>query len=209
MNDGSFDLVLMDAHMPEMDGLEATRLIRAHPEHGRVLIIGLTAEAFVNQHKALREAGMNAIVTKPFTDNDLISAIWANLEPGEAPADAPSEAPGEDDWKAEGEAGFKAFAEARDPAMIRKLLELGRKTTADRLRELQAAVAAGDSEQIRFSAHTIKGACGTMFAIKLSGLALEIEQVHEDIAAVAEKMPAVEACVRETIDWWAELADRL
>jgi two-component system sensor histidine kinase/response regulator len=212
MHDGGFDLVLMDAHMPERDGIEATRLIRAHPMHGKVPIIGLTADAFVNQHKALREAGMNTIVTKPFTDDELMAAIWSHIS-GEATenTDIPKDSGGESGpvgWKAEAEAGFAAFIEARQPEMVRKLLDLARSTTLERLDDLKAAVQSGNSEQIRFAAHTIKGACGTMFASKLAELAIEIEQANEDVTAVRAKMPAFEACIEETLEWWRDLDTR-
>ncbi len=217
MHVGEFDLVLMDAHMPEMDGIEATRLIRAHPEHGKIPIIGLTADAFVNQHRALREAGMKEIVTKPFTDDALMAAIWANLPGADAEAVmSDDDTQGDDDsasapkgWKAEAEAGFEAFIGARQPEMVRKLLDLARGTTQERLNDLRTAVQSGNSEQIRFAAHTIKGACGTMFATKLAEMSIEIEQSNEDLKTVRAKMPAYEACVEETIDWWRELEKRI
>jgi PAS domain S-box-containing protein len=213
MQGSAFDLILMDAHMPEMDGIEATRLIRAHPFHGDIPIIGLTADAFVNQHAALREAGMNAIVTKPFTDNDLISAIWSHVSPDENDDidenDDSSDTPSSPDWRIEGMARFDAFAEARDPAIVSKLLSLGRTTTIDRLGDLEAAVAAGNSDQIRFSTHMIKGASGTIFATRLAELAAEIEQASTDIELVRAKFPAFRACVTETLEWWSELEKRL
>jgi PAS domain S-box-containing protein len=213
MHDGGFDLVLMDAHMPEMDGIEATRLIRAHPMHGKVPIIGLTADAFVNQHKALREAGMNTIVTKPFTDDELMAAIWSHISGGETDASTPGDEVADDaptaSWKDKAEGDFLTFVSARQPEMVRKLLDLGRSKTIERLKDLKAAVEAGNSEQIRFAAHTIKGACGTMFATKFAEMSIEIEQTNEDIASVREKMPAFEACVEETVAWWRDLEKRV
>jgi PAS domain S-box-containing protein len=213
MDDGGFDLVLMDAHMPEMDGIEATRLIRAHPSYGTVPIIGLTADAFVNQHIALREAGMNAIVTKPFTDNDLMSAIWARV-PSQGADDGGASGGTSvpevtSDWRTQGEANFHAFAKDRNSTLVSKLLALGRTTTIDRLKDLETSINGGNSEQIRFAAHTIKGACGTMFAIRLAELADEIEKSNEDIDAVRALFPAFETCVEETLRWWSELETRL
>ena len=82
-----FDLILMDLHMPEMDGIEATREIRKHPIHGDIPVIALTADAFVKQHAALHDAGMNGVVTKPFTDNELLSAIQDYIPASTGPAD--------------------------------------------------------------------------------------------------------------------------
>ena len=217
IHEGGFDLILMDAHMPEMDGMEATRLIRAHPFHGGIPIVGLTADAFVSQHKALRDAGMNAIVTKPFTDNELMAAVWAHVAAdgdGDGDGDGDSgdgatDKTASSDWRTAAEAGFDSFAKARDPAMVAKLLALGRSTTIQRVQDLEAAIAAGNSEQIRFTAHTIKGACGTIFATRLAELAVEIEQAHENTEEVREKFPTLEACMRETLEWWSKLESRL
>lgn len=71
----NFDVVLMDIHMPVMDGVTATKLIRALPEKGNIPIIGLTAEAFDERHQTFINAGMNSIVTKPVEEATLINSI--------------------------------------------------------------------------------------------------------------------------------------
>jgi signal transduction histidine kinase/CheY-like chemotaxis protein len=73
-----YDLVLMDLHLPGMNGLEATRRIRAMGEKGgQVPIIALTANAFAEDREACREAGMNAFIVKPFDRDRLDEAIAA------------------------------------------------------------------------------------------------------------------------------------
>lgn len=72
---GETDFVFMDIHMPEMDGIEATREIRAAASHNDIPIIGLTAEAFVERHAEFREAGMNDVLTKPFTIDQLFKVL--------------------------------------------------------------------------------------------------------------------------------------
>ena len=79
------DVVLMDVFMPEMDGLAATRRIRALPgPAGRVPIIGLTADASPDRQPAYRAAGMNDCITKPFAVEDLLSAIGRAVARGPA-----------------------------------------------------------------------------------------------------------------------------
>ncbi|MBY0430104.1 MAG: response regulator, partial [Rhodospirillales bacterium] len=80
----SFDVVLMDMQMPGMDGLEATRAIRAMG--CGVPIIALTANAMAEDAERCREAGMNDYVSKPFTPNRLFSAIARTLAAQEAAA---------------------------------------------------------------------------------------------------------------------------
>jgi PAS domain S-box-containing protein len=83
---GHFDLVFMDVQMPDMDGLEATRQIRALPgARGQVPIVALTAQVFTEQLAECRQAGMTGHLGKPFTEAALYSAL-ADIVPG-APAE--------------------------------------------------------------------------------------------------------------------------
>jgi len=69
------DLILMDIHMPEMNGIEATKIIRSTPSGEALPIVGLTAEAFVESHAEFIRAGMNGILTKPFTEQQLMETL--------------------------------------------------------------------------------------------------------------------------------------
>jgi CheY-like chemotaxis protein len=73
---GSFDLILMDVQMPGMDGLEASRRIRALPGRaGRTPIIALTANVMVHQRAAYRTAGMDGVAAKPISPEALVTEI--------------------------------------------------------------------------------------------------------------------------------------
>jgi signal transduction histidine kinase/ActR/RegA family two-component response regulator len=78
-----FDVVLMDVRMPVVDGLEATRRIRAlGGTRGRVPIVALTAQAFTEQVTECREAGMDDHLVKPFTPATLLAATLHAAEAG-------------------------------------------------------------------------------------------------------------------------------
>jgi signal transduction histidine kinase/ActR/RegA family two-component response regulator len=71
-----FDVILMDVQMPVMDGLEATRRIRALPDAGeRVPIVAMTANAMQSDEDACREAGMDAFVAKPFKPDAFVGTL--------------------------------------------------------------------------------------------------------------------------------------
>ncbi len=79
---GRYDLVLMDCQMPEMDGLEATRRIRAGEAgdaHADIAIVAMTANATKGDKEACLEAGMNDYVPKPVDRTQLIAVVRANL----------------------------------------------------------------------------------------------------------------------------------
>ena len=69
------DAVLMDIHMPEMNGFEATRQIRSHARWARLPIIALTAQASGEDQQLSREAGMNGHLTKPIDEVALYSTL--------------------------------------------------------------------------------------------------------------------------------------
>ena len=79
VSSGDYDLVLMDMHMPEMDGLVASRQIRlAEAAAGKkegIYIIALTADAMAGDREKCIEAGMNDYLTKPLRSQDLQSAL--------------------------------------------------------------------------------------------------------------------------------------
>jgi PAS domain S-box-containing protein len=74
--------ILMDLHMPEVDGLEATRQLRAQPATAHLPIIALTAAVLDAERAQAHAAGMNGFVSKPAGEGELLRALWAYLPSG-------------------------------------------------------------------------------------------------------------------------------
>jgi CheY-like chemotaxis protein len=76
VRNGTFDLVLMDIQMPEMNGYDAAKAIRALPgERSRIPIVAMTANVMKAEIDRCAEAGMNAFVPKPYSSEQLLEAI--------------------------------------------------------------------------------------------------------------------------------------
>jgi CheY-like chemotaxis protein len=82
-NSGRYALILMDVQMPEVNGLEATRLIRRAGADPQVPIVGLTAFTLAEDRQRCLDAGMNDHLGKPLVPAHLVTAIrrWMRLQP--------------------------------------------------------------------------------------------------------------------------------
>ena len=85
---GHVHAILMDLHMPEIDGLEATRRLRAQPATAHLPIIALTAAVLDAERAQAQAAGMNGFVSKPAAESDLLRALWAYLPGSDGPPSA-------------------------------------------------------------------------------------------------------------------------
>lgn len=75
------DLILMDASMPVLDGWQATRELKAHPETKDIPVLALTAHAFDDARRQARAVGCDGFVTKPCLPDDLVARVRAALDP--------------------------------------------------------------------------------------------------------------------------------
>ncbi|MDH4392477.1 MAG: response regulator, partial [Aquabacterium sp.] len=101
-----YDLVLMDMQMPVMDGLAATRALRAMPRHARTAILAMTANAFGDDRRACLEAGMDDHIAKP-VDPEVLYAMLGRWLPARV-----DDSPGRPDVDAAAAANLPAAAAA-------------------------------------------------------------------------------------------------
>ena len=176
----AFDAVLMDVQMPEMDGYTATRLLRSDIRFKDLPIIAMTAHALVEERQRCLEAGMNDHVTKPIEPDALFAALkrWARPPTRRVPpADTPK--PVEEIRLPEIEGidlagGLKRVAGNR--RLYRSLLEqfAGKQSAASE--QIKDAIRAGNLDQARGIAHTVKGVAGNLGIVSVQAAAEKIER---------------------------------
>ncbi|WP_187804798.1 CHASE domain-containing protein [Aquipseudomonas alcaligenes] len=171
--DATFDAVLMDVQMPDIDGHEATRRILASPQAATLPIIAMTANASWADQQACREAGMLDHVGKPIDLEQLVAALLLHTGRGRSLAAAAPVAAG-DGLIETRTAIIERFGGNHE--LIRNVLanfgpELSRQLASARVQFEQ-----GDPRGVAAVLHAIKGSAGTMGARALSRLAGELEQ---------------------------------
>ncbi|WP_150430554.1 response regulator [Dechloromonas sp. CZR5] len=184
----AFDLILMDIQMPEMDGLEATRLIRKGSVRPDIPIIALTAHALEHERQKAIDAGMNDFLTKPIDPCQLIRIIqrFPHAEPAPLPPEAyPATTPPSPDTPPFPEiAGIDTGDGLRrmmhKPVLYERVLRDFRKRFTGEPGRIRDALAAGDHATATRLAHSLKGTGGTIGAIRLASLAKNLEEAMKE-----------------------------
>jgi signal transduction histidine kinase/CheY-like chemotaxis protein len=175
-----YDVVLMDVHMPGMDGLEATRQIRRlDGERGRVPIIALTASVMPGETAQCLAAGMDAQLAKPI-DPVTLAATLSRLAsraaaPGPASTRAVEPLPGGSGEPVVDEEHLRALVDALGPATVRKLIAGVPHDTDGYRARLAEACMRGDLSGARAAAHGLKGIAANLGLTALAQLAGAME----------------------------------
>lgn len=205
----SYDLILMDCQMPDMDGLEATRQLRLQEQQHppcRTPVIAVTANAFQGERERCLAAGMDDYVSKPFKYAELREILqrWL-LREGET--GATSHAPGdlacavaEDHSSGLESEGIlvdeKALGEIRKlqrqgaPSVLDKIIKIYLETSPKLLETLHNAIAEDKpASSVRQAAHSFKSTNANLGATRLADLCGEIEEMaRQDLTTGAERI---------------------
>jgi PAS domain S-box-containing protein len=172
LDHGAFDAVLMDMHMPEMDGFEATKLIRSQTRFAKLPVIALSAGVTKEERELCMAIGMNDFIAKPIDPKKLLRALAQGIKPPVVPAsDTRVTGPAEKRWAMQDLPGFElknllAMIGDNQDLVIRLLLTFmeNMKDVAD---DIEAMATAGDLTSTKELVHKIKGASGTIGAMQL------------------------------------------
>ncbi len=192
----AYDLILMDVQMPQMNGLDAARAIRALPTHADVPILAMTANAFNEDREACMEAGMNDFVPKPVNPEQFYAALVKWLPPPAPGAAEPEpKAPpklNDDDRKRHlarihGLDLSAGLATMRgNVAKYSRLLLLFAEGYQGHGDQMSSLLRAGDLEALGPVIHSLRGASGMLGAKALSEAANTVLQALEGDASAEE-----------------------
>ncbi|HLP40197.1 MAG TPA: response regulator, partial [Fibrobacteria bacterium] len=171
-----YDLILMDCHMPVMDGIECTRRIRAL-EGPRPIIIGITADTLPETRINCLQVGMDQVLLKPLQEQDL-RTVLCPWKAAEKPKSQILPTPVVSEWlDVERLNCLIQSTRLSDPGHRKKALEQFESDVQDLRQALGEALDLGRSQQLKESAHGLKGLCLTLGLGRLADICKRIEGI--------------------------------
>jgi len=200
-----YDLVLMDAQMPVLDGLEATRQIRdpqSRVLNRQVPIIAMTAHALQGDRETCLQAGMNDYVSKPVEVSALVAALGKWLKPKGEARQPLTGGTNEKVTACTREEAIPIFDRAAlmnrvmdDEELARVVIEGFLGDLPGQIKQLKSYASAGEAHRVEQQAHKIKGASATVGGEALRTLAAALEHAGQagDLAVISALMAELDA----------------
>ena len=214
-----FDAVLMDIQMPEMDGYEATRMIRKDSKFKSIPIIAMTAHAMKGDEEKCLEAGMNGYVSKPISQDRLFYTIWKSMkhrkkalysgEPETPEAidktvaqteELPERLPGINIQDA-------LSALNIDKDVFKHILTGFLKNNKESANKIREAFDKKDWESLVQLVHSLKGSAGSIGADELYKTARELETAGREGAPTSALLERVETALNRVLESLQMLSD--
>ncbi|MBR7781665.1 response regulator [Undibacterium luofuense] len=204
LREQTVDLVLMDMQMPVMDGIEATRRIRAGEggQHRAVPIVAMTANVMPADVEACYQAGMNAYISKPIRKEVLFSTVNDILNHAPDAAEKPLSAM--TDIQSDNQPAFDYANAIRetDEEVLALIGGVALKNIPPKLDELRIALTEGDIKAGVMAAHALRGMTGYFGEGPLNTFALSIENALKagDLLVARQYLPALQTEERRFIE---------
>ncbi|MBP7345166.1 MAG: PAS domain S-box protein [Sediminibacterium sp.] len=197
-----FDLILMDIHMPEVDGYEATQMIRHMGDtiKAAVPIVALTANAFKQETDRFAEAGFNDYITKPFTEAGLYDCIKKQLQlnsPVDFSKKLKQKIAEENSEKLYDLSALQGI-EQDDTAFLKEIVMVFIKNTTIDISNLLKAIESNNSNEIFQLAHRMKSSIYSL-GIKQAYKTVESIEFYAKTGEQLDKIPSLGIQLNETI----------
>jgi len=201
-----YDLILMDCHMPEMNGFDASRQVREYENQqglSRTPIVALTADIKKGIEVECTEAGMDGYLSKPFNQNKLAELLkqWLTHDESTVKPDAQRATErGEKVIDADVLMELRKLSETTGRDILGKSVRFFLQQTPEDVGELRRAISQNDLEALRITAHSLKSSSANLGALGFSKLCQQLEdsarQEHVETASaqlreLEQQLPAV------------------
>jgi two-component system sensor histidine kinase/response regulator len=179
----AYDLVLMDCHMPVMDGFAATERIReSERARARTPVVALTASALASDRERCLAAGMDDHIAKPI-DPDALAAVLERWSTPAAGVDGPASTAGPDlsvvrDDHHLDPAQIEGLSELRTPdggSLLATFISSFNRRVDNRLEAIRDCAVRADDQGLAMAAHELRGSAATIGAVRVASLCAELE----------------------------------
>jgi len=213
----SFDAVLMDCQMPELDGYQATQAIRqleSESHEQPVTIIAVTANALVGDREKCVAAGMNDYLSKPFTGEQLYTVLSKYLEHSERIPDQGAK----DDTARESVTpvsrhstpaidpsvldALSQLQQSGSPDLVNRVVQAYLESSRELVTKLRSAIDSADADSVTASAHTLKSSSANVGALKLADLCKTLETAARqgDLSAAPQLRQKIQQEYQQVIE---------
>lgn len=185
----SYDAVLMDCAMPDLDGYETCRRLREREDGGRrTVVIAITAHAMEGEREHCRACGMDDLLAKPFRGDELAGMLDLWLEGKAAPPEGLEERL----------AIFDRLGETTGEEVRQQVSEAFLQQGSSDLETMRQALAREDGAAFAAAAHALAGSSGLLGAAELAAGCIELEALARQgkLAACVSRLEAVEQVYR-------------